>query len=161
MPSWHDSCSCVSRWHRDMTYSHVRGKAWPSLSYVDMTDSHVWHDSLTHDSLTRVSFAASMRSWHDSFLCVWDHPLSHTWTWLILTCDVTHTHMTRSLPRWDRDMTYSHVCRITHSHIRGHDSFSRVTLLNHTFVRCLDDVGTWLILTCDMTHSHMTGSLPQ
>jgi len=189
MPSWHDLCPCV--WHgltlslirghdlfsRVTWLTHILLThtclvrclhdivTWlihmcvgsPTLTYVDMTHSHVWYDSLTYDS-----FAASMTSWHDSFTCVCDHsPLSHTWTWFILTCDMTHSHMTRSLSRWHRDMTHSHVCGITHSHIRGHDSFSLVTWLNHTFARFLDDVVTWLILTRDMTHSHMTCSLPQ
>jgi len=135
MTSWHDLFPCA--W-QGMTLSLIRGHDWfsrvtwlthtwlthtclvrcldeivtwlilmcvgsPTLTYVDMTHSHMWHDSHTHDS-----FAASMRSWHDLFSCVWDNSLSHTWTWLILTCDITQSHI-RSLPRWRRDMAHSHM----------------------------------------------------
>ena len=68
-------------------------------------------------------------SWHDSFLRV---------TWLILTCDMTHSYV------W-HDSCWCVAwliltCDMTHSYV-WHDSFLPVTWLILTL--------TWLILTCD------------
>jgi len=90
-------------------------------------------------------------SWHDSFLRV---------TWLILTCDMTHSYVWHDscwCVTWlilTCDMTHSYVwhdscwcvawliltCDMTHSYV-WHDSFLPVTWLILTL--------TWLILTCD------------
>ena len=56
----------------------------------DMTHAHVCLDDI-------VTWPIPM--------CVARHdPLSHTWTWLILTCDMTHSHM-----------THSHIAHVTRS----------------------------------------------
>jgi len=66
------------------------------------------------------------RMWHESFIHV---------TWLIHTCDMTHSYM------WHDSFIHVtwlfHTCDMTHSYM-WHDSFIHVT---------------WLIHTCDMTHS--------
>ena len=66
--------------------------------------------------------------WHDSFIYV---------TWLIHTCDMTHSYM------WHDSFIYAtwliHTCDMTHSYM-WHDSFIYVT---------------WLIHICDMTHSYV------
>jgi len=63
----------------------------------------------------RAQHAAHM--WHNSFTCV---------TWLIHTCDMTHSHM------WHDSFTHVtwlvRTCDITHSH-RWHDSFTHMTWL--------------------------------
>jgi len=68
--------------------------------------------------------------WHDSFICV---------TWLIHTCDMTHSYV------WhDSSICVTwliHMCDVTPSQV-WHDSFVCVAWCGHD---CL----------CDMTHSHV------
>jgi len=80
---WHDSFIICDRTHScvcDMT-----------IYALDMTHSHVWHDSFTW-------------VWHDSFTCV-------TWlTHMCVTCNLN-----RRLPT--RKSLFIHVCDMTQSHV--------------------------------------------
>ena len=99
------------------------------MSYInvcDVTRPHVCNVTLMNESCHSLRITCCL--WHDSFTRV---------TWLIHTCDMTHSqggHDSFTRVTWR-----IHTCDMTHSHV-WHDSFTRVT---------------WLIHTSDMTHSHM------
>jgi len=100
----------------------------------------------------------------DSFTCV---------TWLIHTCDMTHSHVWHdsfTCVTWliyTGDMTHSHVWHNLFTRVAWlmshvcHGSFTRVKWLIHksdiTYLHVWHDSFTrvsWLIHTCVMTHSH-------
>jgi len=114
----------------------------PMPPMCDTTHSNVWHDSFICVTwLVHMRDMTHSYAWHDSFICV---------TWLIQVRDMTypnHSLLPRAHSPTPSPMCYmymrygSFICGI------WSDSFIRVTWLIHC--------ETWLIDTCDMTHSYM------
>jgi len=154
---WHDSFTCVTwlirtcdRTHLYAWYNAFWCVTWlirmcicaheaVSVKHVTMVGTCVWHESFACVTwLIRMCDMTHPCVWHASLLRV---------TWLIHMCDMTHSsvwhdsficvHVYTRLsvpitsPRW------APVCDMAYGQV-WHDSFVRVT---------------WVIRTCDMTHS--------
>jgi len=119
------------------------------------TRSHVWYDSFI-----RVTFSFIRMPWHihacvtDLFspILLWEAPkkdlfivvMTHSFVWRIYLCDMTHSYV------WHD--SFIRVWRTRSVRICV-DSFIYVTHLYvwHDSNMCM----TWLIHTCDMTHSYV------
>jgi len=70
-------------------------------------------------------------------------------TWLLHTCDMSHSYVTRAHGSFVKRKKTVGMCDMTHSNVtRAHWSFVKK---KKVYV-CV----TWLIHTCDMSHSHVT-----
>jgi len=152
---------------------------FPHMSY-----SYVWHDSNTSTYPITWGLCLLLNEWNKLqtwLINTCDMPHSYLWhasfirvTWLIHTCDMPYSYLWRALfvrvtcLIHTGDMIYSyvwrtasirvtwliHICTHTPRIEQGttdytwHDSFICVT-------RLIDICDTWLIHTCDVTHSYI------
>jgi len=193
---WHDPLMTHSTyvWHRPTTY------VWYDLHIFDMTHifviwrTHMHYMAHSHAPhvihMHHTSFACTTPlpaymcdvthwyMWHDSSLCA---------TWLILMCDMTHSHMQcNTLCLCDRYCAGTwliHMCDMTRAYV-WHDSFWCVTrridicrnnalclfslLLTQPDTLCITGMvlrhdsfirATWLIHMCDVTHFYVRQDL--
>ena len=133
------------------THSHLKRR----FHTCDITCLHVarltytWHDSLTHD-MNEWYVTWCTCTWHDSLTRDMTHQyvtwLTYTWH-DSLTRDMTHLHVT-----WISDTLHVssiHVTRLKRQRLnRGRASFTLIHIWIDDYM-CV----TWLIRTCDMTHS--------
>jgi len=114
---WHGSFVCVI-WliHMFMRFE------WISRFLLQKRPLHIgfFLRKSIYRKFWELDVMACWRMSRTTFICV---------TWLIRTCDMTHSYATWPI----------HMCDMTHSYV-WHDSFIRVT---------------WLIRMCDMSHSYV------
>jgi len=112
----------------------LRRRPWPP----DLRPIDVWHDSFTRSGMTHpyVWHASCIRVVRHLFIDIHWHSFIRV-TWLIHTCDVTHSHM------WHDSFTRSDM---THSYA------SCIQLVCHSFI---DTHSLTLFHSCNVTHSNM------
>jgi len=134
---WHDSFPRV-------THSHACVR-WLCVGYVTHSHVYVYRDPPYMCDHTQGASTRSLSPWliytsNTTHSYVWDVRHTH-----LYASTITHTYMTtpRELTLYDHTQGAPTACTITH------------TFYDHTQGAPTRSVSTWLIHSCDMTHSYV------